>query len=439
MKTGRLAGLAPDWLFGYSGVILIIGMFVLLITGFMEFTHSLTIPSMKDDLGISNTQAGLLLTVLGAVRMASCLLAGNLAARLESRYLVGIGTVGTGLSMLLLGYSPNYAVALAGMALMGLGFGFAMIPMIGLIAPWFEMQTRGMVAGLFSAGASLAFVVSGLVVPQLVDSSPDSGWRHTWFLFGVMALVVGAFALLLLRDRPRDPEATVTHLMASGPANPHESRGSWPLEVYKNPYVWLLTLMAFCSGAGGNVFNTFFGEFLEDKGESLATAGQLLLLIGILAGASSILWGRMSDRLGRGPAFGLSFLIQGLGFILLWVSPVIAAFVAASILLGITMRAAFTLCAAGSGDRVPVRFAAAAFGLISIGANLGSIVSPPLAGAVADAAGIGWVFAVALGASLIGVALSPLLRTPVQKATTGASSLTADAANAPVADNPPET
>ncbi len=431
MKTGKFAGLAPEWLFGYPGVILVIGMFVILITGFMEFTHSLTIPSMKDDLGISNTEAGLLLTVLGVVRMASCLLAGILAARMESRYLVGVGTVGTGLSMLLLGYAPNYAVALAGMALMGLGFGFAMIPMIGLIAPWFEMQTRGMVAGLFSAGGSLAFVFSGLIVPQLVDSSPDSGWRHTWFLVGAMALVVGTFDIIFLRDRPNAPEGTVTQLQSGSPPNPHETHGSWPLEVYKNPYVWLLTLMAFCSGAGGNVFNTFFGEFLEHKGESLATAGQLLLLIGILAGASSILWGRMSDRLGRGPAFGLSFLIQGLGFILLWFSPAIAAFVIASILLGLTLRAAFTLCAAGSGDRVPVRFAAAAFSLISIGANLGSIVSPPLAGAIADAAGIGWVFAVALGASLAGVALSPLLRNPAQKAVSSAPNL-------PAADNSPK-
>ena len=434
MKTGRLAGLAPSWMFSYAGVILVIGMLVVLITGFLEFTHSLTIPSMKDDLGISNTQVGLLLTVLGSVRMASCLIAGNLAARLESRYLVGIGTVGTGLSMLLLGYSPNYAVALASMALMGLGFGFAMIPMIGLIAPWFEMQNRGTVAGLFSAGGSLAFIISGLVVPQLVDSSPESGWRHTWIVFGVLALIVGAFAVLLLRDRPRDPEATVTPLMTTGAPDPNDGRGAWLWEVYKNPYVWLLTLMAFCSGAGGNVFNTFFGEFLEDKGESLATAGQLLLLIGILAGVSSVVWGKMSDRLGRGRAFGLSFGIQGLGFVLLWFSPVFVAFVIASTLLGLTMRAAFTLCAAGSGDRVPVRFAAAAFGLISIGANLGSIVSPPLAGAVADVAGVGWVFAVALGASVIGVVFSTLLRTPLPQVTQAAIEPASNPAN-----NPPKT
>jgi len=420
MKTGRLAGLAPGRGFTYAGIILVIGMLVVLITGFMEFAHSLTIPSMKDDLGLSNTQVGLLLTVLGTVRMGSCLVAGNLAARLESRYLVGIGTVGTGFSMLLLGYSPNYAVALASMALMGLGFGFAMIPMIGLIAPWFEMQSRGTVAGLFSAGGSLAFVISGLVVPQLVDGSPESGWRHSWIIFGVLALVVGAVAMLLLKDRPKDPDAVVTQLMAAETPGPHQARSGWALEVYKNPYVWLLTLMAFCSGAGGNVFNTFFGEFLEAKGESLATAGQLLLLIGVLAGASSVVWGRMSDRLGRGPAFALSFGIQGLGFILLWFSPGLAMFIVASTFLGLTLRAAFTLCAAGSGDHVPVRFAAAAFGLISIGANLGSIVSPPLAGVIADAAGIGWVFAVALGASVIGVAFSTFLRTPVPQATPAA-------------------
>ena len=90
----------------------------------------------------------------------------------------------------------------------------------------------------------------------------------------------------------------------------------------------------------------------EDQGVSLGTTGQLFLLVGILSIACGILWGNISDRLGRGQAFGLSFLIQGIGFALFWLNPAMAAFIFGSVLIGLTMRAAFTLCAAASGDYV---------------------------------------------------------------------------------------
>ena len=177
MKLDRKDHLVPDWLASYAGVILLVGFFVNLATGFAQTTHSLTIPSMRVDLGISYIQAGLLITVGGALMMGSSLATGTLAPRYGSRHIIGVGTIISGTGMLLLGYSPNYLVALGSTALMGLGTGAALTPMIGLIAPWFEMQNRGVVAGMAAAEGSIAIVAAALVVPQLVDQNPTEGWR----------------------------------------------------------------------------------------------------------------------------------------------------------------------------------------------------------------------------------------------------------------------
>jgi len=362
---------------------------------------------MRDDLGISYTKAGLLITVAGAVRMGSAFSAGTLAPRYGSRYMIGIGTIVTGLSMLLLGIAPNFAVALVATAIMGLGSGFSLTPMIGMVAPWFALKNRGMVAGLNAAGGSIAIVVAGLVVPQLVSSNVEAGWRHTWFIFGVLVVVIGLVSLVFLRDRPVDP----SRLAASG--RPRNSRGVWPLAVYKNPLVWMLAYLGFCSGVSTGVFNTFFGSFLnEDQGVSLATTGQLFLLVGILSIVCGILWGNISDRLDRSKAFGLSFLIQGIGLALFWLSPAMAAFILGSILIGLTMRAAFALCAAASGDYVQAQFASAAFALVSVGAGLGSTLSPIMSGAIADNFDISLVFALGFGASMFGVFGALFLRKP---------------------------
>jgi len=407
MRIGTLAALAPDWLASYAGVILLLGVLVNLGTGFATITHSLTIPSMRDDLAITYTQAGLLITVAGAVRMGASMAAGTLAPRYGSRYMIGVGTVVTGAAMILLGYSPDFFAALGATALMGLAGGAASTPMMGLVAPWFALQNRGLAAGLVAAGGSIAIVAAGLIVPWLIGQNSADGWRHTWYIFGAAVIVIGVVSLVFLRDRPRDPTSVAGQVPARA------IRSAWPLTVFKNPSVWLLTYLGFCSGAASGVFNTFFGAYLiEDNGISLESAGQLLLLVGVLSIGSGIIWGSISDRLGRGGAFGVSFLILAISFGLYWLTPVMAALIVASALLGLTMRAAFTLCAAAAGDHVPVHFATTAFALISVGAGLGSTLSPMISGVIADTVGISWVFALGLGASLFGVAGSALLRTP---------------------------
>ena len=179
----------------------------------------------------------------------------------------------------------------------------------------------------------------------------------------------------------------------------------------------MITLLAFTSGWSQNLFTTFFGLYLTQENDvSLATAGQLVILIGALSIGSGVAWGRMSDKLGRGQAFAYSFLVQASAYVLLAVAPSFASFVIASALIGFTLRAAYTICAASSGDYVPVRFSAAAFALMSVGASLGSTVSPTIGGLLADFVAMKWVFWLATGGSMCGVAGGFYLQTRRQVA-----------------------
>jgi MFS family permease len=138
--------------------------------------------------------------------------------------------------------------------------------------------------------------------------------------------------------------------------------------------------------------------------------------MGLLSLASGVLWGKASDRLGRGQAFLLSFLLQGLTYAMFWLMPTIGPLVVSSVLMGLTLRAGYTICAAAAGDYVPPHFSAAAFGLMSVGAGLGSSISPVLAGVIADATGtLGWGFAQAVAGAVVGIAGSFLLhRSPAR-------------------------
>jgi MFS family permease len=84
-------------------------------------------------------------------------------------------------------------------------------------------------------------------------------------------------------------------------------------------------------------------------------------------------------------------------------------FIISAILLGFTLRATYTVCAASAGDYVAVQFSAAAFGLMAVGAGLGSAISPTVGGAIADNLNMSWSFAAAAIFSGVGMTGSLLL------------------------------
>ena len=399
--------LAIYWLRSYAGVMLMVAFLLNVATGFVQYGYSLTLPPMEEALHISHTQAGLLITVTAATRMGGSLASGTLAPRYGSRSITALGTLGVGAGMVLLGYGPNYAAAVGAAVLMGIASGAALTPVMGLLAAWFRPSDRGLAAGLAASGGSITFIFAGIVIPVLTAANWEEGWRHSWQLFGGIVLVIGVISLAFVRERPSEP--------SEGNRLVEPPRTAWPVEAFKHPAVWLITLLAFTSGWSQNLFTTFFGLYLtQENGVSLSTAGQLVVLIGVLSIGSGVAWGRMSDKLGRGQAFAYSFVIQAVAFVLLAIVPVFVSFLIASALIGFTLRAAYTICAASSGDYVPVRFSAAAFGLMSVGAGLGSTVSPTIGGLLADFVNMKWVFWLATGGSVCGILGSIYLQTRKQ-------------------------
>ena len=402
---------------------LLVAFLVNLATGFVQFGFSLTLPSMEESLHLSHTEAGLLITISAAIRIGSSFASGTLAPRYGSRSIIVGGTVAVGVSMVLLGFAQNYGMAVGAGVLMGIGGGAALTPIMGLLSAWFLMSDRGLAAGIAASGGSISFIVAGVFVPILTGASWEDGWRYSWQLFGGIVLVVAVVSLLFVREQPPENLDAGSRLRGNDGGGLRNDGGrpthsAWPVEAFKSPAVWLIALIAFTSGWAQNLFTTFFGLYLtQENGISLAAVGQLVILIGVLSIGSGVLWGWMSDKLGRGQAFAYSFVVQGASFVLLALVPGFLSFLIASILMGVTLRATYTICAASAGDYVPVRFSAAAFALMSVGAGLGSTISPTIGGLVADYVAMKWTFWMATGGSVVGTIGAIYLQTRRQENT----------------------
>ena len=390
----------PAWLRGYGSVILLLATLCNM-AAFMTFNaYGLTLPGMSDALGLSHTEEGTLVTAVSVSVMTSGVVTGILAMRYQSRYVVGVAGLVGGTAMFGLGASPNYATALVTGAVAGFGMQVCITGSMGLVPLWFGSSHRGAAAGLASAGGGLSFVVLGTLVPWLSGRDPDDGWRHSWYALGVIGVTTGALCLALMRDMP-------------GAAVRPRTGSLWPREIYRSYAVWLLAFMAFSGAWSSVLYSTYFGLFLEENGVGLDVSGRLWWIMGILGVGSALFWGYFSDRKGPKVGFFLTGLIYMTGILVLWLVPVLAGFVVSVVLVGICLRANFTLCAAAMGTYAPVNVSTAAFGMTALGAGLGLSIWPPVGGAIADATDdLGWAFALAALGAAVGAIVALQLRRP---------------------------
>ena len=404
------AALIPHWLRTYAAVILAVSLAVNLITSFSLYVQPLTIPGMKSTLDLSYTTVFVLVVALSISRVVSGLLSGAAASRYGGRWMVISSIFVQAVAMALLGWSPSYWVALVAMIAVGVSSGASLTPMMGMLAPWFRATDRGVAAGIAASGGSLAIIFTGVIVPPLTGVFGEEAWRYTWYVLAATSVVIGLVCVGFIREAQVGTTPPSAGQPAASTARSTPARrgpAGWPVQVYTNPYVWLITGMAFCSGFVHGILTSSYGAYLEvEHGTDVAVVGALFMLIGVLSIGSGIGSGALSDRIGRGLAFGATFLIEVACHSLFWLAPELVFFIIASVLAGFALRSTYTICAAAAGDFVPVFMAPAAFGLMGMGAGIGGTISPAISGPIADATGtLRWSFAMASAAALVGAGL----------------------------------
>jgi sugar phosphate permease len=255
---------------------------------------------------------------------------------------------------------------------------------------WFSVRRRSSMMGLFYFGAPLSFIFGSPLSGMLLDIDGFlgvAGWQWMFVVEGLMATVVGIWALSYLTDRPKDanwiPEeekqALIEELEEENANKPKEAHVG-PLVVLANPKVWYAAAIYFTIQI--SVYGVIF--YLPTQ-----VAGLLGKKVGTLVGfVSAIPWvcalianatiPRFSDRSGnRGNLATLLMVIAGIGVI---------ASATGNPLIGI-----IALCVASAAYfsvqpifwTMPAQFlsgvaAASAIALINSVGNLGGFIAPNL-------------------------------------------------------------
>jgi sugar phosphate permease len=375
--------------FHYGWVILTLATLIVVNSqGLARFGYTMILPSMQEGLHLSNTRAGALATGNFCGYLLIALIAGFLASKFSPRRVISVSLFIVGLTMMLTATARSFASAFFWRTLTGMGSGGCFVPAMGVLAAWFAQKRRGMATGIAVGGSSVGLIITGPLVPWLLKKMGQEGWRIAWIALGIFGILSSVIIQLFLRDKPDEKGLTpIGAAVETDPpcdVNPSEKVSTWR-QIRTTSAVWHLAFIYSTFGFSYIIFATFFAKYLQSEaGFSREEAGKLWEFVGWLSITCGLIWGGLSDILGRRRALLLVSFLQGCVYVTFAIWRTHNGALLASLLFGLTAWSIPAIMAAACGDYLGARLVPATLGFITLFFGIAQALGPFVAGLLAD-------------------------------------------------------
>lgn len=344
--------------------------------------------------------------------------AGRLQDRIGPRKvaLIGAGLLGTSfiLGALLLTLFPHpVAFYLSYGIIGGIGIGFAYVCPLAALVKWYP-DKKGLITGLAVAGfGGGALFFAGPASELMMPPAPNGeslgvlqiifiglgvsegtgfgiGWQPFFVIHGFMCLLLAGAGAMLLRNPPEgwSPPGWSPAQQAGGGMERTSK------EMLDTPLAWLMWLTFMFSATSGLMaigqWQPMVSETLGDTRFAPAWMGgfgRFVEPVGVLAifnALGRIVWGKVSDRVGRPRAMMVMFLAQGTAFVLMVSASTPFAIFLASAFVGLNFGGNFALFPAATADYFGTKNLGSNYGYIFTGYGLAGIIGPAAGGVLFD-------------------------------------------------------
>ena len=356
---------------------------------------ALFLPLIREDLGMSFAQAGLLSAVSTFTYALGQIPAGVLADRFGPKRLFFLGILGSTLLSFNFGTLQTYSGAIANQVVSGAFRALIFAPGLTLVASWFPPDRKATARGGYVIGGVSGNILLSLVGPLL---AVRYGWRPTFIGFAALGVCIAFVYLACAREKPSPGRHAVGMLDA--------------FELFRYPIMWVCAGIQFIRFGVTTSFNFWLPSLLvSDRGLSLQAAGFITAMGAVLTASANPLGGYVSDRLRNPPlVIGVSLAVLACTSALLVIVDSITLLV-----LVIAINSVFLQFYFGPLFSVPLealgpRVAGMSAGFSNMFANFGALVFAYALGVVKDAAGVfKWGFIATGAVCVVGVALAVLL------------------------------
>lgn len=315
--------------------LVVIGALLIQISLGAIYIYSVFKPALKEQFPAwSPTDLALPSQLVLAAFALSMIFAGRIQDKVGPRLIATLGAVLLGAGLVIAKYATTLAMFVFGFSILGgIGIGAAYVCPIATCVKWFP-DKRGLITGLAVAG----FGAGGLVFTPVAKSLiATEGIMNTFMYLGLIFFVAVIIGAQLMKNPPAGwKPAGWTPPAKAGDAGMKEDF-TWQ-EMLKTGQFWLLwiTYFAGCTAGLMIIMNTtnvwqscsMLAQSLtadtlakETCARILSMGATAVIAVSIVNALGRIVWGKVSDNLGRKNTLTLMFLISAAAmFVLNWLT-----------------------------------------------------------------------------------------------------------------------
>ena len=381
--------------------VLIAGFLTIFTAYVIRYSYGVLLPEMLPSLAISKAEAGVIFASFFIAYTLSSPVLGLLIDRYDARLLLTLFPALLGIGAFLMSLSSSLVNTSLFFALAGIGSSACWTPVVALAQRWVSDRRRGVTLALIDLGSALGIIAGGSAV-SLIAIAYD--WRTGWVSLGILTFLVTGLNFFAVRNPPAEDSDLPGSKVKRHTGEP---LGTTYMRLLRDIKFWLIGLAYMLTGFSIIIPFTFVSTYaVEELMLPYSTAARLVTVIGIGAIVGKLAMGPVSDYIGRIRVMMLCAVLIAAGSLGMAYNKGFLTLALFTGIFGVGYGAVWSMYAASASDYFSKQYAGSIIGLWTFLMATGSMISPIIAGWLADTTGtLTWSFVLSTGGALISLCL----------------------------------
>ena len=290
--------------------------------GFARFSYGLMLPAIQAELNWNYMQAGWLGTINAIGYIVGAVFTMLLVQKFPSKYLFAAGLISTSVTLFLTGILVTIEFQFVLRFLAGL-FGAISFSTAGALASTLFQDDHRMnalsIAILFGTGGGLGIVISGAIIPLLIDFYGNSFWPICWVIIGVLCVLFCPVGIWSVSKLPR------SNLVAN-------DKQKIPI---RSMYAIFTGYASF--GLGYIVYLTFISAWMVSQQLSALSITSVWVILGLCICVSPFFWKPIFARFDDGTPLSLILVTIAAGSSIPVLFPSFLGLIVSAVIFGLSV------------------------------------------------------------------------------------------------------